>query len=184
MTADPPPPPADGPGEEGEHGATDPAALRAEVVFPSSARYLPLARGHVRWFCGECGFADPVASRLVLAVVEAITNIIRHAYDGAPEGMVRLRARQLGRASAARPGVEFELLDRGRYVERRARRGRRLEDVRPGGLGEHMIRRCLDEIHCEPRPGGGTRLVLRKYLEGGGDAGSGAQPAADGGPAG
>ena len=40
-------------------------------------------------------------------------------------------------------------------------RGRNLEDVRPGGVGVHIIRQVFDYVKYEPRRRG-TRLILEK----------------------
>lgn len=135
--------------------------LAARLSIWSSPGYLPLLRVVVRWACEHCGLSELETHRTVLALVEAVTNIIKHAYDGG-RGEIELEFREI---REPRRGVELVLLDRGRFVAHSDCRGRDLEDVRPGGLGVHMMDLCLDELHAEEREGGGRRLVLRKYAD-------------------
>jgi serine/threonine-protein kinase RsbW len=41
--------------------------------------------------------------------------------------------------------------------------GRDLDDVRPGGLGVHLIRAMMSTADYSRAPGGGMLLVMRKY---------------------
>ncbi|NJD55951.1 MAG: ATP-binding protein [Nitrospirae bacterium] len=42
-------------------------------------------------------------------------------------------------------------------------RGRDLDDVRPGGLGLHFIKRVFDEVAYDPKRKAGNRLLLIKH---------------------
>jgi anti-sigma regulatory factor (Ser/Thr protein kinase) len=53
--------------------------------------------------------------------------------------------------------------DYGRAVDPATIRGRDLSEVRPGGLGVHIIRSIMDEVCYEPAAGGGTRLNMLKW---------------------
>ena len=132
--------------------------VHAELVFPSSPEYLSLVRCNVQWICEKCRFPEKDTGRITLAVVEAVTNIIRHAYHGDPACEITLRLTEIP------SGLQLEFLDRGEHAAADQIKGRALEDVKPGGLGVHMMYSCMDDVEYEQRPGGGTRLVLRKYL--------------------
>jgi hypothetical protein len=64
----------------------------------------------------------------VLAADEAVTNVIRHTYQGAPDKPILLSARNHRRPSAPAPA-------RLRASRRRPEtlKGRELEDIKPGG---------------------------------------------------
>lgn len=139
-----------------------------EVVFPSSPAYLPLVRSNVRWVCEKSGFPENDCCRIVLAVVEAVTNVIRHAYSGDSNQSILLRITELP------DGIELELLDRGESVAPSSIGVTDDErESRPGGLGVHLMKACVDHFHYEPRPDGGARLILRKIR--GGDEGRGGE---------
>jgi anti-sigma regulatory factor (Ser/Thr protein kinase) len=134
--------------------AAPPAAL--EVRFPSSSEYLSLLRTQVRWFAKKCGFADRECGRIVLAAVEATTNIIRHAYAMDPGQWITLHLREIP------GGLELEFLDRGHAVAPGEVCARQKSRLQPGGLGVDMMKHCMDHFSYEPRPEGGARLLLRK----------------------
>jgi serine/threonine-protein kinase RsbW len=152
------------PGAEARAAAPGKEPLRAMLRVTSSPSYLSLLRAHTRWFCEQCGASDIEEHRVLLSVVEAFTNISRHAYDNAV-GEVEIELRMLPERNLGRECLEITFLDRGRFVPLSECRGRSLDDLRPGGLGTHMLDSCMDEIQAEERLGGGRRLVLTKTFE-------------------
>lgn len=143
------------PGSQGLEADCGPAAA-LEIEFPSCPEYLSLLRYTSRWYARRCGFNDRECGRIALALVEAVTNIIRHAYEGDE------RQRILLRMAECEGGVEFEFLDQGKSVVPSALEIKTREKLEPGGLGVRMMKTCMDHFQYEPRPGGGSRLVLRK----------------------
>jgi anti-sigma regulatory factor (Ser/Thr protein kinase) len=127
-----------------------------EVRFPSSSEYLSPLRTQVRWFARKCGFDDRDCGRIVLAAVEATTNIIRHAYAMDPGQWITLRLCEI------EGGLELELLDQGRSVSPAEVCAKAKDRMQPGGLGVEMMKHCMDHFSYEPRPEGGSRLLLRK----------------------
>jgi anti-sigma regulatory factor (Ser/Thr protein kinase) len=113
----------------------------------------------------KLGFSEPECRAVVLAVDEALTNIIRHAYKGNTERpiMATFRRVQAGRGGAREEAFEIVLEDRGVTVDRAQLCGRALEDVRPGGLGLHFIRESVDEVEFRRRSGK-NQLRLVKFL--------------------
>ena len=94
------------------------------------------------------GFPDAECRAVVLAVDEALTNIIRHAYQGKAEQPIEacFRRIQVAHDGAQKPALEIVLEDRGMSVDGKKLCGRKLEDVRPGGLGLHFIRENMDTV--------------------------------------
>jgi anti-sigma regulatory factor (Ser/Thr protein kinase) len=62
------------------------------------------------------------------------------------------------------PGFTIIVEDRGRQIDPDAIRGRDLDQVRPGGLGVHIIRNVMDEATYARRPDRGMRLTMAKRL--------------------
>ena len=54
--------------------------------------------------------------------------------------------------------------DEARQVEPESIKGRDLADIRPGGLGVHIIREVTDLAVYEKRAGAGMRLTIEKYV--------------------
>jgi anti-sigma regulatory factor (Ser/Thr protein kinase) len=69
-----------------------PAPTALQRSLPASPASLPRLRGLVRSFAsGQCGADADQASLIALAVSEAATNVVRHAYPDRP-GMIDLHA--------------------------------------------------------------------------------------------
>jgi serine/threonine-protein kinase RsbW len=63
----------------------------------------------------------------------------------------------------SRKGLEIIILDRGKSIDPTAICGRDLSDIRPGGLGVHIIRSVMDKVQYRQRLGGGMLLRMVKY---------------------
>ncbi len=113
-------------------------------------------RARIRESAMDYGFKEETVNHLVLAVDEACTNIIRHAYEGRADGKIEMDM-------ISSPDFwEVRLRDYGRKCDPSTLKGRDLENVRPGGLGLFFIKNAFDEVHFDHSPRSGTCLVLRK----------------------
>ncbi|MCP4839565.1 MAG: ATP-binding protein [Planctomycetes bacterium] len=125
------------------------------------ASLLCVIRQALSAWCQRAGLDTDRTDRICLAVDEAAANIIRHAYAGA-SGRIRLSAFE--ERDSEPPMLRFVLDDDGTQVDLKTIRARDLTDVRPGGLGVHLICEVMDEAVWEHRPEGGTRLTMRTLL--------------------
>jgi len=128
----------------------------------STPAHLPVVRAATEKLCRLAGFDDETAGMVVLCVDEALTNIIRHAYDGAADHPIEVELAPLTDGEVG--GIEIRLRDYGKVTSPQRIRPRDLADVRPGGLGTHIIRQCMDHVDYRAADGGGTLLTLRKRL--------------------
>ncbi|MEY2555373.1 MAG: serine/threonine-protein kinase RsbW [Verrucomicrobiota bacterium] len=95
---------------------------------------------------------------MVLGVDEACTNVIRHAYDLRDDQPIALSVEALSTC------VRMRLRDYGEQTPANEMRGRAHNQVKPGGLGLHLIRNAFDKVDYILKPRG-TELVLTKNLE-------------------
>ncbi len=120
------------------------SAPLVRLSFPSQTRFLGLVRGVVSELALQAGLGPEAAEQVALAVEEAATNVIEHAYGGAPDGPVELLADVQG------GDLVIELLDRGRQVDPRCVPRVDLElyqrERRRGGLGLHLMTRIMDSV--------------------------------------
>lgn len=112
------------------------------------------------WAAGE-GWDEQQIGEIILAVDEALTNVIRHGYSGQPTGEIDVQIATVA-AGAADEGVEVRIRDYCPSVDLERICGRDLDDVRPGGLGVHLIRAMMEHVEYSHAAGGGMLLVLRK----------------------
>jgi anti-sigma regulatory factor (Ser/Thr protein kinase) len=103
--------------------------------------------------------AEEEVEDLKLAVDEACSNVIRHAYGGDTAKRIVVQFR------ITRKGLEVIIEDSGPKADPAIIRGRDLDDVKPGGLGVHFIRRTFDRVEFDPKKQTGNRLRLIKYLK-------------------
>lgn len=110
--------------------------------------------------CGEAGIAGDLPSKLSLALDEAVTNVIGHAFTGQPPPH-RIEI-ELDISDA---GVVATVVDNGRAFDPSEAPepdvSSLLEKREPGGLGILLIRRMVDRVEYR-RAGNENRLRLEK----------------------
>jgi anti-sigma regulatory factor (Ser/Thr protein kinase) len=127
-----------------------------KLNFPSDPRYLGVVRGAIERFAALVGFDEEDCRWITLAVHEALTNVIRHAYHNNHDQPVELRLRERDE------GIEVVMVDHGTGVKQEEMCGRDLNDVRPGGLGLHMIREIMSETQYLPLEGRNELHLFKK----------------------
>lgn len=122
----------------------------------SHPRMLAVVRETVARFAEAYGLPEAERDAVRLAVDEACANVIRHAYSGDTSGRITLKM--------CVTQNEFRVIieDKGKKAGTAVFRGRDFDDVRPGGLGMHFIRRAFDSVSFDPKKKNGNRLVLIK----------------------
>jgi serine/threonine-protein kinase RsbW len=113
------------------------------------------------------GFRDDDVSKIELAVDEACTNVIKHAYRYNPEGKIRITISRTRSDSRIKKfvirifdnGLSFDtdryaLPDMTEYFKR----------LKPGGLGIVLMKKLMDEVEYDIRPGISNSIQLVKYL--------------------
>lgn len=125
-------------------------------TLPSHPKYLPLVRAMTQEGAQLAQIPEREHTELLLAVTEAWTNVIRHVYGDDPSQRIDFRIQ-------ADPGrLALEIEDFGTFVDPAKIASRPLEDVRPGGLGVHLIKSTMDEVEYRQNDHGGTTLHLVK----------------------
>ena len=128
----------------------------------STPQHLCVVRAAAEALCRSLGFDEQSATHVVLSVDEALTNVIRHAYDGAEDQPIEVELAGLDASQGE--GLRICIRDHGRAVDPGAIRSRDLDDVRPGGLGVHIMNECMDCVEYRRAEGGGTVLTMTKRL--------------------
>lgn len=146
------------PGPAGPGGAP---AVRLELV--SDPVYLSGAREMISAVSKRLGFADEASGQIALALDEALCNIIRHGYDRRRDGPIWISIWPLAAENGRGTGLRIVVEDEARQVDPAQIKSRDLDEIRPGGLGVHIIKEVMDEVSYEKRPGAGMRLTLVKW---------------------
>jgi anti-sigma regulatory factor (Ser/Thr protein kinase) len=130
---------------------------RGKIEFTSHTANLALMRNFLRKFLSRHPFTEKQRTLMVLGVDEACTNVIRHAYDLRDDQPIAVSVEALSTC------VRVRLRDYGTKKAPHTMRGRDHAEVKPGGLGLHLIRNAFDKVDYILKPRG-TELVLTKKL--------------------
>jgi len=144
------------------HGAN---GYLLKLQINSDPNLLGAVRGTVERLTEAFGFSAEDSRAVTRAVDEALTNIIRHAYDGAPDRPIEVffRSVEARGDGTTGEGLEITMSDHGPAIDPDKMCGRELSDVKPGGLGLHFIRQSMDVVEFK-RAEDTNSLRLVKYL--------------------
>jgi len=129
--------------------------------FPSELRQMAAVRTLVRDLCGRAwgaGVDEEALAQLELAVDEAASNVILHAYDGKPDVPFEVEV------AADRDGVSVTLYHRGQPFDPGAVRAPSFDGSRESGFGLYIIRQAVDELNFfqDERGRHGMRMVKNR----------------------
>jgi anti-sigma regulatory factor (Ser/Thr protein kinase) len=140
------------------------------LLVPSRTEYLAAIRDVTRRMAELAGFDGASADQLALAVDEAATNVIEHAYHGATDRRIELRFDARG------DDLRVEVVDDGEAVDPRAvpqvDLRRYATERRTGGLGMHLMGRIMDSVTFRRTAGGNVCCMVKRRPA----AGRGAAP--------
>jgi len=141
------------------------------LALYSNPKWLSVVRGAVERLTETLGFPPVECRSITRAVDEALTNIVRHSYGNRLDRPIAMYFRKTQRRQdgEVQQGLEILLCDRGPAVDPNKLQGRPLEEIRPGGLGLHLISEAMDTVEFT-RKGPTNRLRLVKYLAQANDA--------------
>ncbi len=117
----------------------------------SSLRHLRSVREFVVQHARQAHFPEDAIDECRLAVCEACTNVIEHAYQGQPGRLVKVSVAVGPDRLSVRITDNGKAFDRSTYFEPEIRRLAR--ERRSGGLGVHIIRRLMDRVEYRSRDG-------------------------------
>jgi serine/threonine-protein kinase RsbW len=128
------------------------------LTIPAKAEYITLGRLALTAIARVRPLSDETLSDLKLALTEACTNSVRHAYREGRGGQVEI-------VYQIEPDrLVVEVTDDGQGFEPSKPAGDGNGDLNEGGLGIAIIRAVSDEVEIGPRESGGSRLRFVKFL--------------------
>ena len=139
--------------------ATKEPVLRLQMF--SQPRFLAAVRALIASVCDRLGFNSMQCGQISLAVDEALCNVITHGYERRSDGPVWIN---LWSQDTEPAGIRIVIEDLANQVDPDSIQPRDLDDIRPGGLGVHIIREVMDEVRYERRSDRGMRLTMTKHL--------------------
>jgi serine/threonine-protein kinase RsbW len=135
-----------------------PEDRRVRLTIPAKAEYITLGRLALSAISRVRPLSDETLNDLKLALTEACTNSVRHAYAGDRAGTVEI-------VYQLEPDrLVVEVFDDGQGFEPGELAGEGNGDLNEGGLGIAIIQAVTDEVEIGERESGGSRLRFVKFL--------------------
>jgi serine/threonine-protein kinase RsbW len=139
--------------------STNGSGAIVRLIIPARAEYITLCRLALTGIARVRDLSEELLADLKLALTEATSNSVRHAYkaaDGA--GRVEIRYELLA------DKLVIEVTDDGAGFDPAEAKGS-AEEISEGGLGIAIIRAIADDVEIGAQPGGkGSRLRFEKAL--------------------
>lgn len=136
--------------------------FKKELRIISTTDNLSLVRDFTKAAAEESGFANDTVAKIVLAVDEACTNIIKHAYKYSVEGEIVINA------SFENEKFTITLTDSGVHFDARKVPEPDLEkyakERKVGGLGMFLMKKLMDEVTYHNLDGDSNQVIMVKYI--------------------
>ncbi len=128
-----------------------------EIRFSSDPRWLRSIRMLLEEFTDQAGLDSKARHEVMLAVGEALANVMRHSYNGDCNQKIWLNCK------SGDSMMEIEIRDRGEAFSLSAAPPPP-DELRPGGRGVYLIRTAMDEVEYS-REGDQNLVRMRKVCE-------------------
>jgi len=133
------------------------------LQLPSHTDFLDLIRDFISKLSGYAGFDEENVYKISLAVDEACTNVIRHAYDQGDARIIDIEAEisngqftvivsDTGKGFNPDDVAEPDLQD---FILRH----------KVGGFGLYLIRTLMDKVDFSIKPGVRNAVLMTKFVE-------------------
>lgn len=129
----------------------------------SRTENLSLIRDFINSSASEINIPKDIVENIILAVDEACTNIIKHAYKNAPDGNILIKVKPTSKkfvVSIIDNGISFNPdtvpePDLQKYYRQK----------RVGGLGIYLMKTLMDEVKYISKPGKYNEVLLSKNIK-------------------
>lgn len=133
-----------------------------EVTIPSDTRYLHTMRVLTRTLAESMGFVETDSDNAALAVEEALTNVMEHAYHGEKSHRMQVIFELKGEK------FQVRIVHNGDQVEHTDLAGAENlsnyhRQKKKGGLGIVLMHKCMDEVTYKSGPRK-NECCMVKYL--------------------
>ena len=132
------------------------------ISIESKTERLVVVREFVSHEAREFGFSDEEVSKIALAVDEACTNVIKHAYMFDPGKKITIAVKP------NKGAFEISIMDNGKQFNPAKLQAPDMKEYlshfRKGGLGVYLMKSLMDKVEYSITPGARNEVRLIKYL--------------------
>ena len=133
-----------------------------ELIVKSSTENLALIRDFTKSAANDSGFSEDAIGKIILAVDEACSNVIKHAYKYSPEGEI------LVTVSSDKSKFTISITDEGTQFDPKTVADPDLQEYhdqkRIGGLGMFLMKKLMDDVEYNHLSGNRNQVVLIKNI--------------------
>jgi len=139
--------------------------MTIRLTIPAQAEYMDVARLTLFGVASQAGFSYEEIEDMKVAVSEACTNAVLHAYDDQSSGQIDLTF-QLEQDSLHITIKDYgdSFMPNPHNSPPPSLQNKPLEEIVPGGLGLYMMQALMDRV--EVRTDFGTEIILMKRMAG------------------
>ena len=134
----------------------------ANLSITSQTKNLTFVREYVSSAAKNVGFDELTIDNIIIAVDEACTNIIKHAYKNNPDNPIDV--------SITFDNNKFNIIlkDKGKSFDPNTipspNMNEYFKQYKVGGLGIHLMKTLMDEVVYHSKPNEYNQIVLSKKL--------------------
>ena len=132
-----------------------------ELRFPSEGRFLHMVHELARRLAVTTGFEEGEAEKIAMAMDEATTNVIQHAYHGATDREIEIHFDPEGES------LDITILHDGDGLEDvpipEFNLGKLVAERRKGGLGLYIMGQMMDDLRFGKADSGKNMCVMVRY---------------------
>ena len=133
-----------------------------ELKVKSKTENLSVIRDFISSNALEAGISNEVVDNIMLAVDEACTNIIKHAYQSYPEGEIVIRVEIDAKK------FNILIIDYGNTFDPtsvpKPDLKKYFQEHKVGGLGMYLMRTLMDDVKYKTVPGKYNQVLLSKNI--------------------
>jgi serine/threonine-protein kinase RsbW len=133
-----------------------------EIIVKSSTDNLSKIRSFTRKHAAGSGFDEDTISKIILAVDEACTNIVKHAYHYFPQGEITINIKSY------KSKFKITITDSGSKFNPSEIEEPNLKEYhkqkKVGGLGMFLMKKLMDEVNYHTLAKDRNQVVLVKYI--------------------
>ncbi|WP_026677415.1 anti-sigma B factor RsbW [Fictibacillus gelatini] len=134
-----------------------------EMTVPAKPEYVGIVRLTISGIANRMGFSFDEIEDIKIAVSEACTNAVSHAYSNSEEGQVKVGCAMFG------DRLEIMVMDNGKSFDLDTItnslgpvHGKSIEQLNEGGLGLFLIETLMDKVEISGEAG--VVVMMTKYL--------------------
>ena len=133
-----------------------------QLRLPSQSDNLAIIREFVTKIAQKVGFNNDETSKIELAVDEACTNVIRHAYGNSSNQVIDVQIR------VDKKKLSITVSDKGKGFNpdnvKLPDIGESIKKGRKGGLGLCLIKTLMDKVDFQIKPGTKNQVKMIKFI--------------------